>query len=110
MTTDQLPSMHHFESKEDYQEFVDELAANKSEAIEEWGAYEIATNVIAQVEDRTTEIQVGDKSAPDDDGINAPICPVTVLEYSDATSRLPRDEVESISHLAAELLEQDLEQ
>lgn len=110
MTTDQHPSMHHFASQDTYQKFVEELAVTEAEAIEEWGAYEIAADIVAQVEDRSTEIQVGGGSVPDVDGINAPICPVTVLEYSDATSGLPRDEAESISHLAAELLEQDLEQ
>ena len=65
---------------------------------------------MVQVEDRSTEIQVGGGSVPDVDGVDAPICPLTVLEYADATSGLPRDEVESISHLSVELLEQDLEQ
>jgi hypothetical protein len=110
MNTDQHTSMHHFTSKNDYHDFVAELAANEANAIEEWGAYEIAADVVAQVEDRSTEIQVGGGSAPDVENIDTPLCPVTVLEYSDATSGLPRDEVESISHLAAELLEQDLEQ
>lgn len=110
MTTDQHPSMHHFSSQNTYREFVKELATSEAEAIREWGAYEIAANIVAQVEDRSTNIQVNGGSAPDVDGVNAPICPVTVLEYSDATSSLPRDEVESISHLAADLLEQDLEQ
>lgn len=110
MPTDQHPSMHHFASPDSYHEFVKELAVNEAEAIEEWGAYEIAADVVAQVEDRSTEIQVGGGSAPDVDGVDAPICPVTVLEYSDAASGLPRDEVASISHLSADLLEQDLEQ
>jgi len=110
MTTDQHPSMYHFASQDTYREFVKELAVNEAEAIEEWGAYEIAAEVVAKVEDRSPEIQVGVGSAPDVDDVDAPICPVTVLEYSDATSGLPHDEVESISHLAAELLEQDLEQ
>lgn len=110
MSTNQHPSMYHFASQDQYREFVKELAVNEAEAIEEWGAYEIAADVVAQVEDRSTEIQVGGGSTPDINGITAPICPVTVLEYSDATSGLPRDEVESISHLAVELLEQDLEQ
>ena len=110
MTTNQHPSMHHFASQDSYREFVKELAANEAEEIEEWGAYEIAADVVAQVEDRSTEMQIGGGSPPDVNGVNAPICPITVLEYSDATSGLPRDEVESISHLAAELLEQDLEQ
>jgi len=92
MTVDSHPSMHHFASPDSYREFVKELAVNEAEAIEEWGAYEIAADVVAQVEDRSTEIQVGGGSAPDVDDINAPICPLTVLECSDATSGLPRDE------------------
>lgn len=110
MSTNQHPSMHHFASKDDYRAFVDELAANEAETIEKWGAYEVATAAVAQVGDRSVEIHVGGGSVPDVDGIDAPICPVTILEYSEATSGLPRDEVESISHLAAELLEQDLKQ
>lgn len=102
--------MHHFESRDDYHTFVRNLASNEADAIEEWGAYEIATDAIAQVEDRSTEIQVSAGSAPAVDGVTAPVCPVTVLEYSDAPSGLPQDEVESISHLAADLLEQDLQQ
>lgn len=109
MTTNQPSSMHHFASEDDYRAFVDELAANEAEAIEEWGAYEVAINVVAHVDDRSAEIQVGGGSVPDVAGIEAPVCPVTVLEYSEATSGLPHDEVESISHLAADLLEQDLE-
>jgi hypothetical protein len=101
--------MHHFDSSDGYRKFVSELASNEAEAIEEWGAYEIATSVIAQVEDRSVEIQVEGGSAPNIDSIAAPICPVTVLEYSDSSSALPIDEVESISHLAADLLEQDLD-
>jgi len=101
--------MHHFASDNDYQAFVAELAVNEAEAIEEWGAYEIATDIVAYVDDRSVEIQVGGGSIPDVDGIDAPLCPVTVLEYSESASGLPRDEVESISHLAAEILEQDLE-
>lgn len=103
------PSMHHFASQEEYLDFVAELANNEAEAIEEWGAYEIATDVIARVEDRQTSIQVGDGTAPAVDGIDVPLCPVTVLEYSTGNSGLPTDEVESISHLASELLEQDLQ-
>lgn len=110
MTTDHHPSMHHFESQNGYRTFVKNLADTEADAIEEWGAYEVATDVIAQVEDRSTEIQVHAGSGPDIDSVTAPICPVTVLEYSDATSGLPQDEVESISHLAADLLEQDLQQ
>ena len=102
--------MHHFTSEKSYHDFVTELAANEAKAIEEWGAYEVAVDVIAQVEDRSTEIQVGSGSVPDVENIDTPLCPVTVLAYSDATSGLPHDEVESISHLTAELLEQDLEQ
>lgn len=102
--------MYHYAFQDNHREFIKELAVNEAEAIEEWGTYEISADVVAQVEDRSTEIQVGGGSTPDVDGVNAPICTVTVLEYSDATSGLPRDEVESISHLAAELLEQDLEQ
>lgn len=109
MNTDQHQSMHHFTSKNNYYDFVAELAANEAKSIEEWGAYEVAVAVIAQVEDRSTEIQVDNESVPDVENIDTPLCPVTVLEYSNATSGLPRDEVESISHLAAELLEQDLE-
>ena len=110
MTNDHNSSMIHFDSQDSYHEFVEELATNEAKTIEEWGAYEIAVDVVAQVEDRGTEIQVADSSTPDVNGVNAPICPITVLEYSSATSGLPRDEVESISHLAAELLEQDLNQ
>jgi hypothetical protein len=110
MTTEHNSSMCHFGSQDSYQEFVEELATTEAEAIEEWGAYEVAVDVVAQVEDRGTEIQVGDGSEPDANGIDTPICPITVLEYSNATSCLPTNEVESISHLAAELLEQDLNQ
>lgn len=110
MTTDQHPSMHHFVSKNDYRDFVAELAVDEAEAIKEWGAYEVAVDIIAQVENRSTEIRVGGDSAPTIEYISAPLCPITVLEYSNATSGLPRDEVDSISHLAAELLEQDLTQ
>lgn len=102
--------MHHFTSKDYYHDFVAELAVNEAKTIEEWGAYEVAIAVVARVENRSTEIQVGGGSIPDIEDIDTPLCPVTVLEYSDATSGLPRDEVESISHLAAELLEQDIEQ
>jgi hypothetical protein len=108
MTASHHPSMHHFTSQDDYHAFLDELAENEADAIEEWGAYEVATDIVAHVDDRSTEIQVGNGTVPDVAGIDAPICPVTVLEYSDAKSKLPRDEVESISHLAAELLEHDL--
>jgi hypothetical protein len=110
MATEQHPSMYHFASKDDYREFVEELATSEVETIKEWGAYEIAADVVAQVEDRNDKIQIGEGSSPDIEGINAPICPVTVLEYSDSTSRLASNEAESISHLAAELLEQDIEQ
>ena len=109
MTTDQHLSMHHFASHDDYQAFIAELAMSEAESIDELGAYEIATDVVAHVNDRTAEIQVGGGSAPKVNDINAPLCPITVLEYSNSASGLPRDEVESISHLAAELLEQDLE-
>lgn len=110
MTTNHNSSMHHFGSQDSYNKFVEELAATEAEAIGEWGAYEVAVDVVAQVEDRGTEIQVGDSPEPDVNGIGAPICPITVLEYSNATSGLPPNEVESISHLAAELLEQDINQ
>jgi len=101
--------MHHFNSQEEYNEFVEALASNEAEAIDNWGAYEIATNVIATVNDRSAEIQVGGGSVPNVEGVAAPLCPITVLEYSEAGSGLPADEVESISHLATELLEQDIE-
>lgn len=101
--------MHHFASQEEYLDFIAELAGTEAEAIEEWGAYEIASDVIARVEDRQQTIQTGDGTAPNVDGINAPLCPITVLEYSTRDSGLPIDEVESISHLASELLEQDLQ-
>lgn len=104
MTDNHQPSMHHFASQDDYRAFVTDLAVNEADAIEEWGAYEIATNIIASVDDRSSEIEVKGGSVPNVDGIEAPICPVTILEYSKATSGLPRDEVESISHLASELL------
>lgn len=110
MNTDQHPSMHHFTSTNGYHDFVAELVANEARDIEEWGAYEVAVAVVAHVEDRSAEIQVGGGSTPDVESVDTYLCPVTVLEHSDATSGLPRDEVESISHLAAELLEQDLEQ
>ena len=100
--------MYHFSSQDSYYQFVEELAANEAEDIKEWGAFEIAVDVVAQIEHDTPEIQVTGSSKPDINGVDAPICPVTVLEYSNATSDLPQDEVESISHLAAELLEQDL--
>jgi len=109
MTTDHNSSMYHFSSQDSYYEFVEELASNEAEDIKEWGAFEIAVDAVAQVEDRATEVQITAGSAPDVTGVDAPICPVTVLEYSNATSGLPQDEVESISHLAAELLEQDLD-
>lgn len=53
---------------------------------------------------------MGGESAPDVEGIDAPNCPVIVLENSEAMSGLPCDEVEHISHLAVELLGQDLQQ
>ena len=74
------------------------------------GAFVIAVDAVAQFNNHATEIQITAGSEPDVTGVDAPICPVTVLEYSNATSGLPQDEVESISHLAAELLEQDIDQ
>lgn len=56
LTTNQHPSMHHFASEDDYRTFVDELATNEAGAIEEWGAYEVANNVVVQVDERSAEI------------------------------------------------------
>lgn len=77
--------------------------------IQEWGEYEVASTIVAHVDDRSTDIHT-DSSPPNVDDIDAPLCPITVLEYSNATSGLPADEVEHITHLAVELLEQDLQQ
>lgn len=102
--------MHHFTSEDAYRRFVDELATTEAEAIREWGAYEVASNIVAHVDDRSADISVGGGDAPAVDGVDTPLCPITILEYSQAQSGLPRDEVEHISHLAADLLEQDLQQ
>jgi hypothetical protein len=103
--------MHHFSSQSEYNSFLKNLAAEESEVIEEWGAYEVASSVVALVDDRATEIQLDDDDKiPDIGSINAPLCPITVLEYSQSTSGIPHDEVEHITHLAVSLLEQDLEE
>lgn len=101
--------MHHFDSKAAYDSFVEELATNEASSIQEWGAYEVASDIIVLVDDRSTEIEVGGGSVPSVDGVNAPLCPITVLEYSVQTSGLPQDEVENITHIAVELLEQELQ-
>jgi hypothetical protein len=64
---------------------------------------------VALVDNRAAEVQV-DNDVPDIGTLDAPLCPVTVLEYSRSTSGIPRDEVEHITHLAVSLLEQDLEE
>lgn len=101
--------MHHFDSKAAYDSFVEEFATNEAPSIQEWGAYEVASDIIVLVDDRSTEIEVGDGSVPSVDEVNAPLCPITVLKYSDQASGLPQDEVENITHIAVELLEQDLQ-
>jgi hypothetical protein len=102
--------MYHFDSKDAYDSFVAELATNEASAIREWGAYEVASDMIVLVDDDSTGTKVGSGSVPNVDGVNSPLCPVTVLEYSEHTSGLPQDEVEHITHLAVELLEQDIQE
>lgn len=102
--------MHHFESTAAYDSFVEEFAIIEASAIQEWGAYEVASDVVAFVDDRSAEIEVGGGSVPNVSGVDAPLCPVTVLDYSQKQSGLPREEVEHITHLAVELLEQDLQE
>lgn len=101
--------MYHFTTQSEYDNFLENLSVEESEAIEEWGAYEVASSVVALVDDRAVEVQV-DNEVPDIGTLDAPLCPVTVLEYSQSTSGIPRDEVEHITHLAVSLLEQDLEE
>lgn len=101
--------MYHFDSKAAYDSFIEKLATNEASVIQKWGAYEVANDIIALVDDRSTEIEVGGGSVPNVDGVNAPLCPITVLEYSEQTSGIPRDEVENITHIAVELLEQELQ-
>lgn len=100
--------MHHFDSKAAYDSFVKELATNEASALQEWGAYEVASSVVVPVDDRSIETEVGGGSVPSVNGVDEPLCPVTVLEYSEKKSGLPQDEVEHITHLAVELLEQEL--
>lgn len=109
MTDEAHPSMHHFSSQSAYETFLTDLADSEAETIQEWGAYEVASSIVARVDDRSDEIEVTRGPPPSVDRIDAPLCPITVLEYSQATSGLPRDEVEHITHLAVELLEQDLQ-
>jgi hypothetical protein len=102
-------SMHHFDSKAAYDSFVEELAITEASAIEKWGTYEVASDIVALVDTQGAEINVGTGSAPDIAGIDEPLCPVTVLEYSEQSSGLPPDEAEHITHVAVELLEQDIQ-
>jgi hypothetical protein len=101
--------MHHFDSKAAYDSFVEELATNEASAIREWGAYEVASDIVVVVDDNSTGTEVGGGSVPNVDGVDSPLCPITVLEYSEHTSGLPEDEVEHITHLAVELLEQEIQ-
>lgn len=88
-------------STEEYREYIQQVATENADAIEDGYAYDVACEIVIALyptvdEGRGTVGTVGE------------ISPVDVLRYSDTKPDVPVDELESLGHQAALKVARDL--